>query len=138
MEKYKERLVSSGIKPTFQRIKIMEYLDQNRTHPTADAVYNALYQKVPTLSKTTVYNTIDILKKHQLVTALSITGYETRFDYNIENHQHFLCQKCNQIFDVQLELLPQNLSELDGHIVKEAHFYFKGICRHCRNGSERE
>ena len=55
-----EYLQSYGIKPSLQRIAIMEYLIENRIHPTVEDIYEALYIKVPTLSKTTVYNTIKL------------------------------------------------------------------------------
>ena len=49
-----DRLVKYGIKPSVQRIAIMDYLMTHRTHPTADEVYMALCDSIPTLSKTTV------------------------------------------------------------------------------------
>lgn len=53
----RDYLEKCGIKPSLQRIAIVEYLMENRIHPTADDIYHALCIQVPTLSKTTVYNT---------------------------------------------------------------------------------
>ena len=52
-----KRLQNHNIKPSVQRIAIMNYLIEHRTHPTVDEIYTALSPSIPTLSKTTVYNT---------------------------------------------------------------------------------
>lgn len=54
----REYMLQYDIKPSVQRMAIMEYLMKNRVHPTADEIYGALYPMMPTLSKTTVYNTM--------------------------------------------------------------------------------
>ena len=48
------RLTEHGIKPSMQRMAVMEYLMTHRTHPTVDEIYTALHPSMPTLSKTTV------------------------------------------------------------------------------------
>lgn len=131
MEKYKRILVMNGIKPTYHRIKILEYLDQNKTHPTADTIYNGLFATVPTLSKTTVYNTMDVFKAHHLVTAISITETELRYEYQGQMHQHFLCRSCGEIFDVYCDCENNHLTEIEGHRVENISCYLKGICRNC-------
>ena len=55
MQGFKEILSSKGIKPTYQRLKLMKYLKDVCSHPTADIIYKALVREVPTISKTTVY-----------------------------------------------------------------------------------
>ena len=54
------RLVEHGIKPSVQRIQIMHYLMTHFTHPTVEEVHKALLPKVPTLSRTTVYNLLQL------------------------------------------------------------------------------
>lgn len=60
------------VKPSLQRIAIVEYLMENRIHPTADDIYHALCIQVPTLSKTTVYNTMRLFGRARSGTS---TGY---------------------------------------------------------------
>ncbi|MBN2092852.1 transcriptional repressor [candidate division KSB1 bacterium] len=131
MEKYKQILVSNGIKPTYHRIKILEYLDQNKTHPTADMIYLELFKTVPTLSKTTVYNTMDVLQQHHLVKALSITETELRYEFQGHPHQHLLCRVCGEIFDVYWDCQRSQLTEIEGHRIESRSCYLKGICRNC-------
>lgn len=131
MEKYKQILVDKGIKPTYQRIKILEFLDKNQNHPTVDMIYAALYKKVPTLSKTTVYNTLDIFRKYHLVDILTITESEIRYEYILQPHHHFYCRKCGKILDLDVNCVYQEQMCVEGHKIEAIHGYFKGICSEC-------
>lgn len=53
-------LKEHGIKPSYQRMKVFQYLVDNHNHPTVDMIYKALCPEIPTLSKTTVYNTLNL------------------------------------------------------------------------------
>ncbi len=131
MEKYKQLLINKGIKPTFQRLKILEYLENHRNHPTVDMIYSALYKKVPTLSRTTVYNTLDIFRRHGLVTVLATTDSEARFEYNFDSHHHFICRECGQIIDIPVVCSFRMQLERKGHRVDEVHGNFIGVCKDC-------
>lgn len=131
MEKYKQILVDRGIKPTFQRLKILEFLDKNHSHPTVDMIYAALYKKVPTLSKTTVYNTLDVFRKYHLVDVLTITESEIRYEYILQPHHHFYCRQCGKIIDLDVSCVYQEEMCVEGHRIESIHGYFKGICSEC-------
>ncbi|MBN2009366.1 transcriptional repressor [candidate division KSB1 bacterium] len=131
MFKIKDLLIQNGIKPTFQRIKILEYLQKNDTHPTVETIYSDLYKKVPTLSKATIYNTLDIFRKHSLVNVLTISETEMRYEFNHGPHHHFQCRVCGKIVDVEVECPHSMKPVLEGYILEEVHSYFKGVCRNC-------
>lgn len=129
-----EYLQNFGIKPSLQRIAIAEYLMDNRIHPTVDDIYNALYIKVPTLSKTTVYNTLKLFAEQGAVLALVIDDKNVRFDIDTSCHAHFQCCGCNRVFDIPLkktELL--QVRQIDDLLITESHLYYKGYCKDCRN-----
>ena len=132
MENINKKLQSKGIKPTYQRLKILKYLEDNRTHPTVDMIFKDLVKEIPTISRTTVYNTLDMLCKAGLVTYINITGTEVRYDAITERHHHFLCDKCKRIFDMDFSCPLCGKNEIDGHEVKELHGYLIGICKECR------
>ena len=67
-----DTLQNYGIHPSVQRIAIMDYLLKNHTHPTVDEVYVALCKVIPTLSKTTVYNTLRLFSEHGAALMLTI------------------------------------------------------------------
>ena len=63
IEKY---LREHGISPSYQRIRVFEYLISNKNHPTVDMIYKELIKEIPTLSRTTVYNTLNLLVKQKV------------------------------------------------------------------------
>ena len=131
MEKYIKLLKENNLKVTPQRLEIMKYLDENRTHPNADKIYSDLKSKNPSLSKTTVYNALDTLNKANVLQTLTISESERRYDVRSGHHHHFLCRKCNRILDIEVEcpFLDDMLS--GNHKVEQVHGYFKGICKDC-------
>lgn len=141
MEKVQEYLMSKGIRPSPQRIAIMDYLLDNCNHPTVEAVYDALHTSMPTLSKTTVYNTLKLFEKKQAVQILNIDERNVRLDATMEPHAHFQCMRCGKIFDVpvknggkMVELLGMN--EMTDFEVQQTQIYYKGICPHCQSEKE--
>jgi len=131
MEKYVKILRENGIKITPQRLEILKFLDTNHTHPSADEIYMVLKKNNPSLSKTTVYNTIQSLKTHGLVNALNISSVETRFDSVINPHHHLLCNVCSRVIDVEIECPYINQKLVGGHRIDEVQGYFKGVCERC-------
>lgn len=129
-----EYLQNFGIKPSLQRIAIVEYLMDNRIHPTVDDIYNALYIKVPTLSKTTVYNTLKLFAEQGAVLALVIDDKNVRFDIDTSCHAHFQCCGCNRVFDIPVEKTELlQVRQIDDLLITESHLYYKGYCKDCRN-----
>ena len=55
-----ETLSNHNIKPSLQRIAVYSYLIEKKNHPTVDMIYSDLHPTMPTLSKTTVYNTLKL------------------------------------------------------------------------------
>lgn len=135
-EKYLKLLKENQIKVTPQRLEILKYLDEHRTHPTVDEIFSELKGKNPALSKTTVYNSVDVLKEHGLIQSITISGSELRYDFKHGMHHHFLCKKCDNIIDINIEC--PNIGKMleSGHKVEAVHGYFKGICKKCLKKEE--
>ena len=130
-EKYVKILKENNLKVTPQRLEILNYLDSNRTHPTVDEIYKALKNENPALSKTTVYNSLEVLRENRIIQEVNITGSESRYDFKNNIHHHFKCKECGAIIDIDIEC--PNLDRIlsGGHKVEEVHGYFKGICKKC-------
>ena len=133
IEKYVKLLRENSIKITPQRLEILKYLDKNRTHPTVEEIYKKLKGDNPALSKTTVYNSLEILKKNNIIQTISITGSESRYDFKNDMHHHFLCKKCGSIIDIDISCPNINKTIEKGYKIQEVHGYFKGICKKCIN-----
>ncbi|ERI83827.1 transcriptional regulator, Fur family [Bacteroides pyogenes F0041] len=128
-----DRLLAHNIKPSMQRIAIMGYLMDNRTHPSVDEIYTALSPSMPTLSKTTVYNTLKLFSEQGVASMLTIDDRNTNFDADTSPHAHFFCKKCGRIYDLDCpDFMKESESrEIDDHQAMEVHLYYKGICKNC-------
>jgi Fur family ferric uptake transcriptional regulator/Fur family peroxide stress response transcriptional regulator len=129
-----KRLLEFGIKPSLQRIAIMEYMMEHLTHPTADIIFNDLYPSIPTLSKTTVYNTLKLLEEKGALQAICIDDKNLRFDADISNHAHFKCKQCDSIYDIPLK--DSNAFDVENsgdYILTDCQVYYKGYCKKCKD-----
>src|SRR4030042_1757271 len=135
LEGKKAGLKDKGILLTIQRSAILEFLQGNTHHPTADEIYQSLRGMYPALSRATVYNTLDLFKQHGLVHEVTIERNKAHYDYNTEPHHHFLCRHCGGIYDVGVEGVSlERGGWLDGHKIEEARLYLSGICSACLGG----
>ncbi|MDD4510318.1 MAG: Fur family transcriptional regulator [Oscillospiraceae bacterium] len=130
-EDLKQELKIKNINLSHQRLKVLEYLAQKHCHPTADQIFTDLQKDIPTLSKTTVYNTLRIMIDAGLVSGITIEDHETRYDIVTESHGHFKCESCGTIFDFPIDidsLVPGSLSNFK---INNKNVYFKGLCPRC-------
>ncbi len=135
----KAELETKGIRPSFQRLKVMEYLHQHKnTHPTAEEIYAALAPEIPTLSRATIYNTLHSFSEHGLVNCMSLDGIETRYDMWIEHHGHFRCEKCGMIRNFPVKLGDLQMDGLEHYEIKHRNIIFTGICPDCTNQTKLE
>jgi Fur family peroxide stress response transcriptional regulator len=121
------------MKFTPQRIAILEYLEGNKSHPSASDIYKSIFNKFPTMSFATVYNTMETLKEKGVVVELSIDPDKKRFDPNTTPHHHLLCIRCKTIKDIFEKfplVLPEN-EQYDFDIIGN-HVDFYGICPQCK------
>lgn len=130
-KKTKDILLSKGFKPTFQRLRILEYLQGHSNHPTVEMIYEGLVQEIPTISKTTIYNTLNSLLEKGVIRAITITGTEARYSYERFPHHHFLCKRCGKVIDIHIQCPYMERKQIGGHQLEELHGYFKGICKEC-------
>ena len=126
-----ERLKGFGISVTKPRIAIMSYLMQNHIHPNVDDIYSALKDSMPSLSRTTVYNTLKQFAENKAVTFLTIDERNVCIEENMAPHGHFLCTSCGKVYDIPLPSENMASDKLDGCRVDEVHLYYKGVCRSC-------
>ncbi|WIF95903.1 Fur family transcriptional regulator [Caminicella sporogenes] len=126
-------LKKHGIKPSLQRIKIFEYLINNKNHPTVDTIYKELLKEIPTLSKTTVYNTLNLFIEKNIVAVITIEENETRYDADVSFHGHFKCERCGKVYDFYVDISNLKDDMLKDFQIKEKHIYYKGVCKYCLN-----
>lgn len=133
MQKLLQHFTKHDLRPSPQRMAVMRYLLDHHTHPTAETIYAALSPNYPTLSRTTVYQTLEKFYETGLAQKIVIEDGEMRFDADTSNHGHFKCVKCGHVFDF---FYSKNapLPQMEGQFqIQEQHLYYKGICPECRS-----
>lgn len=131
LKELSNELKKNNIRLTHQRLKVLEYLSNSKNHPTVEQIYNALKKEVPSLSKTTIYNTLNYLAELNLIQVLAIDENEAHFDAVTNTHGHFKCKTCGKIYDFDIDMDTCRVKELDNFKITEKLVYFKGICERC-------
>jgi len=131
-----EFLRSKGIQPSQQRIRIWETLAATKAHPSADAVHRVLASEIPTLSRTTVYSTLDLFVQAGIAQGLEITGSEIRYDADVSAHAHFACRACGAVSDLYSVAVPQPPRLADGTRIERIQLFVTGICGDCVRRTE--
>lgn len=124
-------LSQNEIKPSYQRIKIFEYLYKEMNHPTVDVIFKTLAPEIPTLSKTTVYNTLKLFVDKGITSTVTIENNEVRYDAIVEHHGHFKCNSCGKIVDIPFDFEKLNLNELQDVTIEKTHVHLIGKCNKC-------
>ena len=126
----------SHLRLSEQRLLIYNYLLEHRTHPAAESIYHALVPDHPTLSLTTVYNTLKVLAEHRIIIPVMIEDGEVRYDADTAFHGHFKCRCCGEIYDIPVkypkdyELPPES-----GFKTEDMRLDYYGVCPRCTAGN---
>jgi Fur family peroxide stress response transcriptional regulator len=127
-----EKLRNLGLTPTIQRSAVLEYLESTKCHPTADQVLEAIRKKYPSVSRATVYNTLEALTKAGAILKLSIDTPAARYDADLAPHGHFQCRVCGKLEDIELPDIACLEQKATGHQVETVRAYAYGVCVDCR------
>ncbi len=131
------KIADAGIRPSIQRLEILEFVSSCQTHPTADEIYSFVHRNNPTLSRTTVFNNVKLLAEKGLINDINISSESTRYDSTLHTpHAHFMCRDCKKIFDIPLDM--SSLTVPPEFLCDNVNVYFKGICPECAAKTDTE
>ena len=105
MDDILERLRDKGIAPSAQRVAIAEYVLATDEHPSADRVLAVVGERLPVLSRATVYNTLNLFVEKGLLRTVTLAAGRVVFDPNLERHHHFVDVENEEIVDIPWENL---------------------------------
>lgn len=125
-------LQKHGVRPTAQRLAVYEYLLNHRTHPSADAIYEALLPIYPSFSRTTIYNSLKALLQAGLIRVVTIDPMEQHFDGDATDHGHCRCERCGRLFDFSFPAGQIASCIPDGFAVTRQDVFFTGLCKDCQ------
>jgi Fur family peroxide stress response transcriptional regulator len=127
-------LREKGYKLTSQRLEIIGLLARDMTHPGAMDILKKVKKKVPQISMSTVYYTLDMLKKEGLIQEIEFYDRDNRYDVNVTNHINLICKKCGRIDDLPGGIMlsyAQVQQKTDFQPVAMRYEYY-GYCKNCR------
>lgn len=122
---------------TAQRIAILDFVKENKSHPSVKEIYQHVLEKLSTLSMTTVYNTMDFLKEKGQVVELPIAihGDGRRFDSNVMPHDHLICTSCGRVVDIEVDVdhaLLLSEKQQQGFDISKISINVFGFCPECK------
>jgi Fe2+ or Zn2+ uptake regulation protein len=120
-------LRAKGVQATPQRLAVARFVLGTGSHPTADEVWAKARRECPTVSRATVYNTLNLLMEKGLLKARVITEGVVVFDPHVERHHHFVDEATGRIHDVPWEAVRvTGESRLRGFEVREYEVVMRG------------
>lgn len=130
---FAEALKADGLRMTHQRLEVIRELASATHHPDADALFRSVRERVPTISRDTVYRTLSTLASRGLIERIASPG-GARFDPDVSMHHHFACVRCGRILDLGTEDLgsldiPADLPDVAE--VTSVRLEIKGVCAEC-------
>lgn len=124
----------AGLKYSRQREAVLVYLRSTRSHPTAEQVYHEIRKKFPKISLGTVYRNLNLLAGQGEILRLNCGDGVEHFDAMTDPHNHFICQHCGKVMDLDIALDPVMDLEADENFpgkIEGHKIYFYGICENC-------
>ncbi len=119
---------------TRQRAAVYAVVSAAHDHPTAEQVHARVRRRLPQVSLGTVYRNLEMLAAQQRVRVVHLADHATRYDGMLEEHDHFLCERCGMVTDL---LRPQRIRASSvklaeaGYTVRTQAVTFYGVCPKC-------
>ena len=115
---------------SMQREVILKNVLLRKDHPTAEKIYEDVREAIPNISLGTVYRNLNLLAEEGKILKVDVKG-KSIFDSTIKPHAHIRCEKCKNVFDIDVNLDMMNFSEKNGNLILGAEVNFFGICKNC-------
>lgn len=117
-----------------QRDRIIEILQETKSHPSADWLYDKLKKEFPNLSMGTVYRNLNILSEQGLIRKIDFGSTFSRFDADVSPHYHLICEKCSSVADFKLPIydeIKEKVEKMANFNVSRHRIEFYGLCKNC-------
>jgi len=126
-----DKLRKLGLTPTIQRMAVLDCLEKTTKHPTADQILATVRKTFPSVSRGTIYNTLEALTSVGLILRITVDPAVARYDADLRPHAHFRCRICNAVYDVVMDKDFDLGDYVEGHHVEAVRTYAYGVCKTC-------
>jgi Fur family transcriptional regulator, ferric uptake regulator len=137
--RFQALLAERGIRMTGQRRAILNVIETTRKHLDAGQILRRARKLDPAIDRSTVYRTLDLLKRHGLIDELDLMHLEGEKHYYERklnrDHIHLACLRCGKITEFVSDLFESLKSQIEkecGHRIVVARLEIGGYCSRCR------
>ncbi len=111
---FKEAMKEEGYRCTRERLTVLSEVYESDSHLDADEIFVRLKKKGISISRATVYHTLDLLFKFHLVNKIDLGHKHTHYEksFGIDNHLHIICEQCDRVVEVHNNKLNELLEKL--------------------------
>ena len=128
-------LRESGLPITAQRIAVLEAVSKH-PHATADVIAGSVREKIGTISKQGVYDSLSTLSEKGLIRRIQPSGSAALYEARVgDNHHHLVCRVCAATVDIDCavgEAPCLHAVEDHGFKIDEAEVTYWGVCPKCQ------
>ncbi len=110
---------------------LLEIILQSKEHPTAEQIFIEAKKRNPKIVQATVYNNLKTLLAQGKIIRISNLGQPDRYD-NTTRHDHMICTRCGELFDIKLEDLTPAIERQLGYEIVSYQLMIRFICPACR------
>jgi Fur family transcriptional regulator, ferric uptake regulator len=142
--RFKEQLKERGYKLTMQRQAVLDVILQHEgKHLSTEEIYELLKRSHPEIGLATVYRTLLLFDRMELVYKLDLDDGCSRYELNRHKedhrHHHLICMRCGNVAEVEddlLESLEEQILMKNDFIVKDHRVKLYGYCKNCKDKNE--
>ena len=119
---------------TKQREVVLRVIRDAHGHLTANEVFGAAKELLPTISFATVYNSLRYLKDAGHIAEISFGSGASRFDRITHRHDHAICTGCGKLVDIEMEHpaeLVEQAAKRSNFKPESLEFTLRGKCPEC-------
>ena len=117
---------------TKQRAVILEVIRSDMCHHTADEIFTLAKEKLPGISRATVYNNLKVLESEKLIRRITGDALSDRYDNSYVPHGHMICEECGKVRDFNLMNFDKQLSEAIGSAFNSYELKVRYTCDECK------
>ena len=117
---------------TRQRALILDIIRSDKCHHTAEEIFSMARERMPTISRATVYNNLHSLEAEKIIRRISGDGSSDRYDNAFIPHGHLVCIGCDKMTDFDLPELDREISERLGEPIDSFELKIRYLCPECR------
>ena len=137
LEKFKDTLHTNGMKCTPARLLIFKEIYSSSEHFDADEIYFRMRREKKSVSRATVYRTLDLLVENGFVSKVNVGASQVHFENTLaqKHHEHLVCTQCGKIIEFSNDMIEKQQDKICkefGFFPTKHNLIIFGLCDKCQ------